>query len=107
MVEEGEGVIAAALMTPPHNPVLSLGFTPECIRLLAEDLHRSYPMLPGVLGPVDAAHSFAETWSTVRGQPYRKMRAQRVHQLDSLHGCLVAPPTLHPLYPGHNVGVFV
>ena len=68
-MEEGEGVIAAALMTPPHNPVLSLGFTPECIRLLAEDLHRSYPMLPGGLGPVDAAHSFAETWSAVRGSP--------------------------------------
>jgi uncharacterized protein len=32
--EEGGVIIAAALMTPPHNPVLSLGFIPEGIRLL-------------------------------------------------------------------------
>jgi RimJ/RimL family protein N-acetyltransferase len=83
-VEEGEEVIAEALMTPPHNPVLSLGFTPEGLRLLAQDLNRSYRTLPGVLGPVDAARSFAGTWEDLSGQPYRIKRAERVHRLEKV-----------------------
>jgi predicted GNAT family acetyltransferase len=83
-IEEGGEVIAAALRTPPHNPVLSLGFTPEALRLLAEGLQELYPTLPGVLGPVDAARSFAETWEELSGQPYRIKRAERVHRLESV-----------------------
>ncbi len=81
-VDEGGEVIAATLMTPPHNPVLSLGFTPEGIRLLAKDLHELYPTLPGVLGPVDEARSFAEIWEGLSGQPYRIKRAERIHRLE-------------------------
>jgi hypothetical protein len=77
-------VVAATYMTPPYNPVLSLGFTQGGIRLLAEDLRESHPTLPGVLGPVDAARSFAETWSGLSGQPYHKKRAQRIHQLEKV-----------------------
>ncbi len=83
-IEEGGEVIAAALMTPPHKPVLSLGFTPETLRLLADDLQELYPTLPGVLGPVDAARSFAETWKDLSDQPYRIKRAERVHRLESV-----------------------
>ena len=83
-VEEGGEVEAAALMTPPHNPVLSLGFIPGGVRLLVEDLHESYSTLPGVLGPVDAARSFAETWQELTGEPYRKKRAERIHRLEEV-----------------------
>ena len=83
-IEHEGGVVAATYMTPPYNPVLSLGFTPGGIQFLAEDLHESYPTLPGVLGPVDAARSFAETWSGLSGQPYHKKRAQRIHQLEEV-----------------------
>src|SRR3712207_3813233 len=58
-IEEDDRVVAASFLTPPHNPVLSLGFTPDSVLLVAEDLRRLYPTLPGVLGPVDAARSFA------------------------------------------------
>jgi GNAT superfamily N-acetyltransferase len=71
-------------MTPPYGPVLSLGFVPESLRLLAEDLHELYPTLPGVLGPVDAARSFAETWKDLSRQPCRRKRADRVHRLESV-----------------------
>jgi RimJ/RimL family protein N-acetyltransferase len=83
-VEEGAEVIAAALMTPPFGPVLSLGFVPEGLGLLAGDLHRSYPTLPGVLGPIDAARSFAETWEDLSRQPCRRKRAERVHRLEKV-----------------------
>jgi predicted GNAT family acetyltransferase len=81
-VEEGGEVVAAALMTPPFGPVLSLGFTPQRVRLLAEDLQELYPTLPGVLGPLDAARSFAGIWEDLSGQSYRTKRADRVHQLE-------------------------
>jgi predicted GNAT family acetyltransferase len=83
-VQERGAVTAAALMTPPYGPVLSLGFVPESLRLLAEDLHELYPTLPGVLGPVDAARSFAETWKDLSRQPCRRKRADRVHRLESV-----------------------
>lgn len=83
-IEERGEVIAAALMTPPFGPVLSLGLVPEGLRLLAGDLHRSYPTLPGVLGPIDAARSFAETWKDLSRQPCRRKRADRVHRLEKV-----------------------
>jgi uncharacterized protein len=81
-IEYRGNVLAAAYMTPPHNPVLSLGFTPESVLLLAEDLRRSCPELPGVLGPVDAARYFAKAWQELTGQPHLKKRAQRIHWLE-------------------------
>ncbi len=83
-IEEAGEVIAATYMTPPHNPVLSLGFTPGSVRLLAEDLCKHHPGLPGVLGPAQAARSFAETWKELTGKPYRKKRAQRIHRLEKV-----------------------
>jgi len=83
-IEQGGEVIAASIMTPPFGPVLSLGFVPEGLMLLAEDLQRSYPTLPGVLGPVDAARSFAEMWKDLSSQPYHLKRADRVHRLESV-----------------------
>jgi uncharacterized protein len=81
-VEEGGDVIAAALMTPPFGPVLSLGFVTQGLKLLAEDLHELYPTLPGILGPIDTARSFAEIWKDLSRQPYRRKRADRVHRLE-------------------------
>ncbi len=51
IVEAGGAPVAAALMTPPHNLVLSLSDAPEALRLIAEDVHCRHPVLPGVLGP--------------------------------------------------------
>jgi hypothetical protein len=84
-LEEGGAVTAAALMTPPFGPVLSLGFVPEGLRLLAGDLHELYPTLPGVLGPVDTVRSFAETWKHLSRQPWRRKRADRVHRVEKRH----------------------
>jgi uncharacterized protein len=81
-VEEGGEVKAAVLMTPPFGPVLSLGFVPESLRLLAEDLHELYPTLPGVLSPLDTARFFAETWKNLSRQPCRRKRADRVYRLE-------------------------
>jgi uncharacterized protein len=81
-VEERGTVKGAVLMTPPFGPVLSLGFVPESLRLLAEDLHELYPTLPGVLGDVDTVRSFAETWKDLSRQPCRRKRADCVHRLE-------------------------
>jgi hypothetical protein len=41
---------------------------------------------------------------STEGQPLPKP-VRDVHLIGLLHGCLVAVPTLHPLYPDHYVGV--
>ncbi len=91
-IEYEGGVVAATYMTPPYNPVLSLGFTPGGLQLLAEDLHESYPTLPGVLGPVDAARSFAE-----RARSSIELDASvAITRCPALTRCRVSRPLPHP-----------
>ena len=83
-VDEAGAVVAAAVMTPPHNLVLSLVAAPEALAPLAQDLHRQHPLLPGVLGPGPASCSFAELWQRLSGQPYRQGMAQRIYRLEAV-----------------------
>src|SRR5689334_10849719 len=48
LVEDGETVIAAALMTPPRNMILSLTAHPEVFPVIANDVYRDFKKLPGV-----------------------------------------------------------
>ena len=84
LVEEGGTVVAAAVMTPPHNLVLSLTPVPDALALIAGDVHREYPTLPGVLGPSEASRTFAGLWERVSGQPNRPGTAQRIYQLEAV-----------------------
>jgi hypothetical protein len=65
--------------------VLSLGFTPKALRLLAEDLQELYQKLPGVLGRVDAARSFAETWENPKSPSYTARSLMRYRRSEALH----------------------
>jgi predicted GNAT family acetyltransferase len=72
--------VAAAVMTPPHNVVLSLA-VPDALPLIAADLHTRYGTLPGVHGRRDISRAFAERWQEVSGHPFRPGRAMRIYQL--------------------------
>ncbi len=95
LVEAGGGLVAAAVMTPPHQLVLSMTDVPDAPRLFAEDLHQLYPALPGVLGPKAASRAFAEAWRQVSGQPYRLRTAERIYQLERVTPVTGAPGELH------------
>lgn len=78
------GVVAAAVMTPPHGIVLSLVSEPSAIPLISRDVHELYPTLPGVLGPTRESICFAEAWQLVSGQEYRKLMAERIYWLEEV-----------------------
>ena len=71
-VEDGDRLLAAAVMTPPHRVILyAEGDDPEALRLLAHDLHAGGWHVPGVGGIKPTSKAFAEVWSAVTGQPHR------------------------------------
>lgn len=84
-VERDDEVVTAALMTPPHNLILSLivpdELTVDALSLLAYDLHAELGVLPGVIAPVPLAQCFADVWSNIAGQPFRLYQHQRIYQL--------------------------
>lgn len=87
-VEDGNGVVVAALRTPPHNVVLSLAHSaeraPAALDLLARDLRAGYGELPGVIGPAGVSRRFTETWRGRSGQPFELAMRQRIYQLETV-----------------------
>lgn len=85
-VEDGDEVVLAAIMTPPYHMVLP--FTPgdasQAVDLLVDHLLAEGCSLPGVLGPVDRAQSFARRWVDKTGARFQLTRRQRVHRLDKV-----------------------
>ncbi len=85
LVEEGETVLAAALMTPPHNLTLSLTQHSEVFRLFADDLYTDFKTLPGVSGAPEICRGFAEEWQKISGQTSRLSMEERVYRLDKVN----------------------
>ena len=81
-VEDGDRLLAAAVMTPPHRVILYAGGDdPEALRLLAQDLRAGGWHVPGVGGIKPISGAFAEVWSAVTGQPHRAGMNERVYEL--------------------------
>jgi hypothetical protein len=93
-VEDGDRLLAAAVMTPPHRLILHAeSDDPESLRLLARALITDSWHVPGVGGIVPMSRAFAETWTAVTGQPHRAGMNERVYELRR-----VIPPA--PPVPG-------
>jgi uncharacterized protein len=93
-VEDGDRLLAAAVMTLPHRLILyAESDDPEPLRLLAHDLIAGGWHVPGVLAHKATSRAFAETWTAVTGQPYHPGMNERVYELRR-----VAPP--EPPIPG-------
>ena len=76
---DGE-VSAVALRTPPFGVGLALSSDLDAIDLLAEDVRRVFPSIPGAIGPVKAAERFVAKWETLTAQR-RKVRAnERIYR---------------------------
>ena len=84
VVEQHGAVVAAAMMTPPFNLIISELATLEALPLIAQDVYQLHGTLPGVLAPSAAAQQFAACWQTLSGQPYRLRMAQRIYQLTAV-----------------------
>lgn len=89
---EGE-LLAAAIMTPPHNlVVLSTQAAHEraAFERIARDLHENGWLVPGVLGPNQPALAFAQAWQRLTGQTFALAMHERVYELRAV----IPPP--HP-----------
>jgi len=81
-VEDGERLVAAAVMTPPHRLILHAeGDDPEPLQLLAHALVADGWHVPGVGALKATARAFAEIWSAATGQPQRAGMNERVYEL--------------------------
>lgn len=87
VVEQGERIAAAAVMTPPHNLILSLiadADLPQVLDLLARDLYATYDRLPGVHGATAISRAFAERWQNIAEQRHQIGIRERIYQLEKV-----------------------
>lgn len=82
-------VVGAAMHTPPHS-LFVCPMPDEVIELLAEELARVRPELPGVNGVREAAEAFARHWQRLRPARATPAIAARIYQLEQ-----VVPPAHH------------
>jgi predicted GNAT family acetyltransferase len=81
VTEDGGEVKAAALMTPPHNLILSWTAGDSAVDAIAHDLHARGVAIPGVNSSADIARKFALKWCKLSGRTFRVQMAQRIYQL--------------------------
>jgi len=82
-VQDGEGVVLAAIMTPPQPMIVfeHRGDLAGASRMLAQDLARSGWSLPGVRAPSEAAARLAANWTEATGQGHRLTHRRTAYKL--------------------------
>jgi ribosomal protein S18 acetylase RimI-like enzyme len=82
-VSDDQGLVLAALMTPPHNLVV-YGHRGDCRQaaaVLVRSLGRGGWDVPGVFGPGEAAAAVAEAWAEATGAQYTLAGRQWAYEL--------------------------
>jgi predicted GNAT family acetyltransferase len=82
-VTDGDTLLSAAVMTPPHNLIVHSDQPQPDPALvpIARDLSTESWDVPGVLGPSAVARAFAEVWAKVTGERYAVGSQQRLYEL--------------------------
>ncbi len=80
-IRRGSTVVAAAVMTPPFNIVVSCTDDDEALGALIRDLDRTDLPVPGVTAPVDVAQSFVDLWAPPRSVVPRKTMGGRIYRV--------------------------
>ena len=81
LVENHDEVAAVALMTPPHNLIISWTADDSTLDAIARELHAKAVAIPGVNSSAEIARKFALRWSELSGHTFRVQMAQRIYQL--------------------------
>jgi GNAT superfamily N-acetyltransferase len=87
-VIDGDRVVAAGIMTPPWNLVLSCVDDPDAETeddawiALATDLDAGGVSVPGTTSPVESAQAFARVWCEGHGLASRLVMAERIYRLE-------------------------
>jgi len=84
LVENHDEVAAVALMTPPHNLILSWTADDSALDAIARELHAKRVAIPGVNSSAEIARKFVAQWSQLSGCTVRQEWVQRIHQLSQV-----------------------
>lgn len=89
-VSGASGPEAAALMTVPHNVIVTSA-SAGGVKALAEDLGRAELPVTGVHAPSKTAEAFARAWSRTRGVPSQLTKTLQIHELTRVAPVASAP----------------
>lgn len=81
-MRRGDQVVAAALMTPPWNAIVSCTDDPAAWDVLVADLDTGGFTVPGVTGPTGSAAAFAARWADAHGLEFEHAMAERIYRLE-------------------------
>ena len=100
VVEDGNELVAAAVMTPPHKLILysHLAACQPALQLLWQVMQDGRWTVPAVLGPANVADGWAELWEKENGRSPRTGMHQRVHELRRVAPISLAPGYLRPAH---------
>ncbi len=91
LVEDEGRAAAVAVMTPPHNLLLSHTERLEALPLLLAHLLQSGYAVPGVTASPPVAEAFAGLWQQRTGRQPRLAMSQRIYQLDQVRSPVGVP----------------
>lgn len=89
-VDDGGGVVACGLRTPPYKAVITRA-EPDAMACLLADLSVKYPDLPEVIGPEPDVAAFANMWARRTGIPSVQAMRQRLFDIREIQ-----PPAIWP-----------
>src|SRR5580765_2422032 len=92
-VEDAGRVVGAALQTPPHNLVLAQPVAEEANDLLADAVGAAGIHLPGVIGGLPEADTFASAWCADTGDSARRVMGQGIYALTEVRDVPAAAGT--------------
>jgi predicted GNAT family acetyltransferase len=84
IVEADGDIIAVVMKTKSRNLLLSKIQDFAAIEAIAQNLHFTQKLLPGVNGPTAEAKAFAENWHSLTSQSYQLKMALRAFQLEQV-----------------------
>lgn len=76
----GDGVVGAALMTPPFNIVVARPLGEDALGFAARALHHQGVAVPGVVGGVPEVDHFAAAWEEAAGSSRRVRMRQGIYR---------------------------
>lgn len=94
VVKDAGRVIGAALMTPPHNLILSHMEEDAALHAIAADVATFDAAPPGVLAASAQAARFAEIWCAPRGLRPQRNVAERIFQLTAVRPTRAVPGSM-------------
>lgn len=81
IVKDQGAVVGLSVQTPPFNPILSFGFSPEAVESFTRYLHETFGDIGGVLGENDRSRELAECWCALSGMQAEKKFSLRIYKL--------------------------